>query len=512
MGKKEEKKYSQYVIECFTIGLRERLISAGLFPDKFPPFLTGDDFYRYVKKPGNLPPSKASDYIRYSSMRNINVPRQMGIPEPFAYANLCSCLGDHWLEILRHFKKLTDNQTFKVSRIHLRLKKEKKSLFEMNYKNHNLDGFPEDDLVIRSRYIASCDISNCFPSIYSHSLSWALVGKDEAKKRSGPAYKDLWFNELDWKSRNIKNGETNGLLIGPHTSNLLSEIILVCIDYELWNKDYRYVRNIDDYTCFVKSQEEAEHFQLDLTDELRKFELYLNAKKSSIVPLPQATVKDWVRKVNDYQINFHFSKSGNRILSRHGIQSFMDFLIETFVDSKFDSAVLNYGIKMIRNFKLDGAAKTYFVKQVHHLSLLYPYLAQILDLAVFSPHKFKKSDIKAIASDIYLQGREKGIYEACVHSIFWAIKYKFKIDVANVKEDSIKSEDCIYMAIAFRFDSLNNKKAYLIEYRNKAKELSENDLERNWLFVYEVLPASDLPPPYKQMKKEKVTFFNPKFS
>lgn len=416
------------------------------------------------------------------------------------------------MKIAKHFSFYTHDQTYKVSRIHLRLKKDKKSLFEMNYKNHVLDGFPEDDLVIRSRYIVNCDISNCFPSIYSHSLSWALVGKTEAKKYAGPAHKKLWYNQLDQYSRNIKNGETNGLLIGPHTSNLLSEIILVCVDKELSKKEYRYVRNIDDYTCFVGSQEEAERFQLDLANELRKFELYLNAKKSSIVPLPQATVKDWVRKVNDYQINYKVSKSGKKILNRRGLQSFMDFLIELFVDSKSDSAVLNYGIKMLRKIKLQSEAKTYFVKQIHHLSLLYPYLTQILDHSVFDAHKFNREEIKAIAADIYQQGIEKGIYEACVHSIFWAIKFKFDIDIADLKTDAIDSEDCIFMTIAYRYDSINRKKAYLKEYVAKAEALRDSDLERNWLFVFEVLSAASLPPPYKAMKKEKVSFFNPKYS
>ena len=53
-----------------------------------------------------------------------------------------------------------------------------------NYKNWDDDGFPENDLLIRSNYIAKADISNCYPSIYSHSISWALVGKIEAKLKS----------------------------------------------------------------------------------------------------------------------------------------------------------------------------------------------------------------------------------------------------------------------------------------------------------------------------------------
>ena len=34
------------------------------------------------------------------------------------------------------------------------------------------------------KYIVKTDIENCFPSMYTHSLPWALVGKGIAKKRA----------------------------------------------------------------------------------------------------------------------------------------------------------------------------------------------------------------------------------------------------------------------------------------------------------------------------------------
>ena len=56
------------------------------------------------------------------------------------------------------------------------------SLFSMNYKNWKDDGTPEPDLLLGAKYLVHADVSNCFPSIYTHALSWVLVGKDVAKQ------------------------------------------------------------------------------------------------------------------------------------------------------------------------------------------------------------------------------------------------------------------------------------------------------------------------------------------
>ena len=101
----------------------------------------------------------------------------------------------------------------------------------MNYSDFKNDGTPEPNLLIGSKYLVNADISTCFSSIYTHSIPWALVGKETSKENKGN--RQEWYNDLDFYVRNTKNGETHGLLIGSHTSNLLSEIILTSIDHEL---------------------------------------------------------------------------------------------------------------------------------------------------------------------------------------------------------------------------------------------------------------------------------------
>ena len=138
-------------------------------------------------------------------------------------------------------------------------------------------------------------------------------------------------------------------------------------------------------------------------------------------------------------------------------------------------------------------------------------MINILEEYVFKPHRVKKNVIKEIANDIYAYGIERKIYEACSYALYWASKYGFEINAKKIKKNALKSEDCIFMLSAFIYHRKNKAKAYLVEYRDKGKTLKVTDFDRYWVFIYEVLPWSDLPPPYKEMKKKKVSFLKPKF-
>lgn len=504
----KSKTYHHYSKSITKEELYDGLVGCGLFAEKIPNFLSSKEFLKYTKTITIPVDNKPKDYVRYQSMRNINVPRQMAIPEPFVYAALCDFLKMNWNKIQKHFKKNTKKDSYKVSRIHIRKIKEKCALFEMNYKNYEDDGSPEQDLVIKSKYVAIADISKCFPSIYSHAIAWSLVGKTYAKTNRTPSN---WFNELDFRTRNVKYGETNGVLIGPHASNLISEIILTKVDKELKKKGFKYIRHIDDYSCFTKSYEEAERFFLVLSTELSKYELSLNLKKSEILPLPKASVKNWVNRLSHYAFANtyeYFDKEGVRLAELKG---FIDFAIDLMLKEKSDASILNYAIKIIASKYLGANAKRYYLKQVRHLVLLFPYLINILEEFVFKPHKVNKLVIREIANDIYDYGIERNIYEACSYALYWASKYDFELDAKKIKKSALESDNCIFMLSAFIYHRKTRAKSYLVEYRNKGKALKSTDFDRYWVFIYEVLPWSDLPPPYKEMKKKKVSFLKAKY-
>lgn len=179
------KTYYEYMDEISPDELYDRLMEFGFISDKLPNIFDLSGYLSFSKADRVSNPSKRnkfiSQYIKYNNIRIVNIPRILGIPTPMAYEVLCHKLKENWGEIQNHFKDKTNNQNWKVSKVHIRKMKETKSLFEMNYDNWMLDGTPELDILIGKKYQVSADISNCFPSIYTHALAWALIGKANAK-------------------------------------------------------------------------------------------------------------------------------------------------------------------------------------------------------------------------------------------------------------------------------------------------------------------------------------------
>ncbi|SEA33795.1 hypothetical protein SAMN05443667_103296 [Flavobacterium gillisiae] len=262
----------------------------------------------------------------------------------------------------------------------------------------------------------------------------------------------------------------------------------------------------------MDSHEESDRFFLCLSEELKKYELALNNKKSKTIPLPQASVKNWVTKLNHFNFTNTYIVNGKEAIRVKELKGFLDFAIELMLDEESDGSIINYAIKIISNKHLDKNAKNYYIKQIHHLVLLYPYLINLLEVKVFETHNIDKSIIKEIAKDIYAYGVKKKIHEACSYAVYWSLKYDFKIDLTTLKDDSILSTDCIFMMVSFLYDKKHEKKAYLKEYKDQAKYLKIDDFDRYWLYIYEILPWTELNDKYRMMKKNGLTFIKAEFN
>lgn len=76
------------------------------------------------------------------------------------------------------------------------------------------------------------DVSKCFDSIYTHSLPWAVLGKDQTKFSLDES-KATFGGRFDALMQNLNHKETNGIVIGPEFSRIFAEIILQSVDAEL---------------------------------------------------------------------------------------------------------------------------------------------------------------------------------------------------------------------------------------------------------------------------------------
>lgn len=494
--------------------LYDRLIEHGLFSEKFPPIFDASSFLKFCKtsKYKKIEPNKKTfSYISYNTIRNVHIPRLISIPNPVAYEILCRYLRDSWDKLKEHFYKTTCNQKHIVSRIHIRKYNDTDSLFKMNYDNWKDEGSPESDIIIGKQFLVSTDISQFFPSIYTHSISWALIGKEKAKQSKGKsnnckcadAYNDeFWYDCIDRHTRNLKNGETHGILIGPHASNIISEIILCKVDEELCKK-WDYVRNIDDYQCFVNTYDDANKFLFDLNECLKKYNLSLNHKKTQIKELPTVIDTSWIDSIQNHISIFEKSDS---YIDYKEIKRFINLILDLMSKNEDNAAILSYSMKVLREKKLSQNARDYYLKMSISFALIYPYIVPILDKCLFTPFNIETSLIENYLNLIYEKYFSKNYYEACSFVLQYATKYSVKIHNFNV-DKIIEKEDCILDLIALiycRKHNLINNICTLKEYAINLK--TNKNFDNFWPFLYECLRREELPDYWKILKKNNVSF------
>lgn len=146
-------------------------------------------------------------------------------------------------------------------------------------------------------YLFLTDITDCYGSIYTHSIAWALHGKTKAKKEKNN--KEMVGNMIDWQLQAMSYGQTNGIPQGSAVMDFLAEVVLCYVDSMLAEKinalkksDYKIIRYRDDYRIFVNNPQIAEHIIKELTGILHDFGMKINlAKTISVNNVIQSSVK-----------------------------------------------------------------------------------------------------------------------------------------------------------------------------------------------------------------------------
>jgi len=490
------------------------LLDHGLFAEKIPPCFTSVGLTEYVTETmGSLRVEvdeqklraaidKNHDYMRYEALRDSNIPRHMGVPHPEAYAVQALAISRHWQAIATHCNK--PNPLF--SRIHVQHIGNGR-IFKMSYKGSNRFRLEEDEQkwMAGAQYVVAADIATCFPSIYTHSIPWALHEKADAKKNSHLT--GLAGNLLDKCTQNTRDRQTNGLLIGPHSSNIISEIILTRIDADLQKKKYLKVkRHVDDYRFYATSFEEAELFIKDLGLALRAYEMFLNEKKTKIQPLPCPSAEDWILALNRHPL------PKDQELKFAEIRLFLDRAL-TCAQAIGKSTPLYYAIKMLAKSnaqsnladtgehsprKLGLRAKRMYAQEAINLALSYPYLAPLLDESVFTPYWFNglEDNIAEFATALVSLGLRKLYPDAIAHALFLALKYQF---VLKLKDETLKEivplDDCITNVLLLEYAKQYNRKSVKSAVTKRANELKtadQRDKDKQWLLIYQVWTKKEL--------------------
>ncbi|MEE0704954.1 MAG: RNA-directed DNA polymerase [Adlercreutzia sp.] len=502
------RRYSDFMDEISPEDLYVGLLGYGLFADKLPPMFSSKSFARHCMAQEPTCQKEPSNWITFSYTRNTSAKREFGIPSPFAYEALIRHLSNKWTELRTILVNNTAFHPYRISRIHIRRRKNTKSLFKMSYKSWQIEEDPLPTLLIGSRYVVECDVSRCFPSIYTHALDWAILGKERAKKnRRGGECK--WSHDLDLLASNTTNGETHGLLVGPHASNLMAELILTNVDKALFDQGYRFVRYIDDYECFVDDEMKARAFVFDLEKELAVFGLSTNQKKTDIKELPRTLEDDWVRSLKE-------ALSPKAVLDKSDLARFLDAAIS--IMRAFDNgAVLSYAFSMLAGCEMNYWARRHYGDVALHLAYIYPYLLPFMEEKVFYVAKVPSKRIAIFSNLLYEKSLRERDYLSAAYAIYYALKFDFDLDHlggAQGCDDLIASGDCILLVCAWVYahrKKVDEMKAKLVEHAVSLAD-DEDDFQKNWLFIYEVLDVSLIPAylngAWRGLKRQGVSFID----
>ncbi|KDB62769.1 RNA-directed DNA polymerase [Bordetella bronchiseptica B18-5 (C3)] len=163
----------------------------------------------------------------------------------------------------------------------------------------------DDDLAsvaYKYTHIVTADIKRFYPSIYTHSIAWAIHGKSFIRRPKNLHNFDHVGNRLDKLFQNANDGCTNGIPIGPVVSDLIGELIAAAVDriftkaIRLKGIDCEAVRFKDDYRILVKSESDGKTAIKLLQASLKEYGLELSDEKTRIYSLPNGLFRDWISR------------------------------------------------------------------------------------------------------------------------------------------------------------------------------------------------------------------------
>jgi hypothetical protein len=213
--------------------------------------------------------------------------RPFQLIHPAIYVSLVHKITEetNWRFIVERFKLFAENE--KIQCYSLPGQSESKESDKAEQVNIWFKKIEQQSIELSLEYecILEIDIADCYGSIYSHTIAWALHSKNEAKGKRKDG--SLLGNIIDWHIQDMTCGQTNGLPQGSALMDFLAEMILGYADTlltEELNKtnitDYKIIRYRDDYRIFVNNPHDADIIAKHLTVVLLGLGLKTNANKS----------------------------------------------------------------------------------------------------------------------------------------------------------------------------------------------------------------------------------------
>lgn len=273
------------------------LLAYGYLPRELPPLFCSESFIEVCNSAVPLPDvmTKAKPQWTQSAQHNLarigGLRRRLTVPNPINFFRLASIFDKNSAALMTEWQKSPYSQT--VPKVSTRGPRgiSDDSVDRATARAHARIG---------ARYLLRADISQFYPSIYTHTIPWALHTKKTAKASFNDM--NLAGNIIDREVQACQFGQTKGIAIGPDTSLGIAELLLAPIDRRLSEECEILggVRFIDDIEFSFRKLADAEAALARLESVLYEYELQLNGNKTKIVGLPEVLESKYVTELRPH--------------------------------------------------------------------------------------------------------------------------------------------------------------------------------------------------------------------
>ena len=266
--------------------------------------------------------------LKYSILKGVNSLREINLVQPISALNIyffiecyqkdildnllnnnCFSLRYHRKNNDLYYKRKSNNIT---EYFHKTFNKINRSILQQTgayfkiHKFNSVASFTNSKLWqhcnFKYRYFAKVDYKSCFNSIYTHTYKW-IIERNTVDSKA--ALNTNLYITIDRILQNINGKSSNGVIVGPEFSRMISEILLQNIDKEVYeilqskelyvSRDYRIFRYVDDIFIFANTSIIIDTIIKTIELTAQRYLLHLNELKYFTTETP-VILNKWIEK------------------------------------------------------------------------------------------------------------------------------------------------------------------------------------------------------------------------
>ncbi|SNZ01718.1 RNA-directed DNA polymerase [Flagellimonas pacifica] len=441
----------------------------------------------------------SSQLAIFSLAKGIYSRRKLGIPNPKQFSDLSKAVIDNW-SLLRSTYKLSVYSESTPVEARARRAVRTKSTSWNNFKFQLIEKSFDKKIQL------TLDISQFYPTIYTHSIPWAILGKEKAKRLFKIAISDQtrWQNLLrtnrdakiyksadliDTLVRNCNDRQSVGLCIGPDTSLILAEVIGNRIDEEIEKRlnsiPHTGTRYYDDYYFYLNSRNEAENALKIIQHVLYEFQLETNENKVGINKLPFKYIEDWSEQFD----RFNFD-----VVDKYELRNFFSILHNAISNyPKNSSWIIGYALKQFQlgDTVIEKENWDFFLSFILQTLLIDSSTIDVIFEIIFiykiyldnkSKQKIKHVLISIIKEHLILNHSFEVSWSLWMLITFRINCPKKLVEAILESKDSISKLLCLHLIEETLYDGRKPNVKKLKEEIKNSSSFGEN-----WLLIYETI-------------------------